>query len=167
MRKDKEKVCHSCYAYVGEKMFKKASEHFERNSKLFSESLLTKEELPYINKAICRFNAFGELINDTHLLNLFSICNVNPHCLFALWTKRVNLVNWFIDKKPANLILIYSSPYKNKIEKLPFGFDKTFTVFSKPFIRDNNIEINCAGHCIDCRKCYSRNDIVEINESLR
>ena len=67
--------------------------------------------LPTILDAFFRFNAHGELINLTHLENLVRIAKKNPHCNFALWTKRNDLiVKYFKTRdKPKNFILVYSN----------------------------------------------------------
>jgi hypothetical protein len=93
-----------------------------------------------------------------------AIAEANPATTFAMWTKRLDIV------KPVrmdNFIYVYSSPQKNVVAPLPKGFDKVFTVFSKPFIRENGVGINCQQSCAACLLCYTRNDIVYVNEALR
>lgn len=165
MRKNKKTVCSACYAYRIERRVSVVQKKYERNSRILSGGLL--ERAPYIDTDIFRFNSLGELLNDMHLINLFKICNSNLHCTFALWTKRVDIVHRHIQNKPSNLILIFSSPFKNLISELPKGFDKTFTVFSAKYVRENDISINCKGYCRQCRKCYEFNEHTEIREALR
>jgi|SRR5271157_55697 len=165
MRQTKRNVCASCYAHTQESFRKKVvSPLYFSNSMLLSGVLLKDSEMPTIKSSHCRFNSFGEIFNLTHFQNLLNIAMANPQVTFALWTKRLDIV------KPVllpNLIYVYSSPQKNVVSNLPKGFDKVFTVFSKPFIRENNVDINCELHCATCLKCYTHNGIVNINEALR
>ena len=85
---------------------------------------------------------------------LHNIINHNPHCTFAMWTKRKNLVYKFYDnhEKPSNLILIYSNPTIDKVmTDPPRLFDRTFNNVSK----NSEVDQNCTGQkCKDCLLCY-------------
>ena len=79
-------------------------------------------------------------------------------------------------KKPDNLIIIISSLFLNtqwNYETLPYSskywfIDKIFTVYSKKYINDNNIQVNCGSKkCLDCKLCYTKNSIKFINEILK
>ena len=83
----------------------------------------------------------------------------NPHCSFALWTKRKSLINQFYDKrdKPKNLILIYSNARIDTVMKSPpKHFDRTFNNVTK----ENFVEQqNCTGQkCKNCLLCYTPNN---------
>jgi hypothetical protein len=53
------------------------------------------------------------------------------------------------------MVLIYSDPIINGNNELPEGFDKVFTVYTKQYVKENNIDINCGGKkCKDCLLCY-------------
>jgi hypothetical protein len=101
----------------------------------------------------------SKIKNNIHLKNYIKICNANKQTTFALWTKRVDIINNYFDnnKKPKNLILIFSNSQIDKPILKPFGyFDKVF----------NNVTIdnpkykamqNCTGQkCIDCLRCYKK-----------
>ena len=166
MRSCKGSICQGCYAYNQTKRYPKLENKMIENSRILS----TEKIVPmFINYNTFRFNAFGELINELHLENLIAIVKHNPHCTFALWSKRSDIIKNVFDKvkKPSNLILIYSSPVKNVIAKKPKHFNKVFTVFTRPFIRENNTAINCMQKCSECLICYSKNKIVNISESIR
>ena len=114
-------ICESCYSRRNLKMYKSANQHYVKNGEILSRRLLTK--VPVINARYFRFNAHGELINLTHLKNLYTIAMNNPKTAFTLWTKRVNFVHRL--SKPKNLILIYSEMRINKIDlTIPKLFDK-------------------------------------------
>jgi hypothetical protein len=164
MRESKNTICSSCYAYSQLKLYKSLQQHCADNSK----ELTDPDFQPFgVMDRVFRFNSFGELINDQHLLNLIKIVNYNPNTTFALWTKRQDVVaRVFADtKKPDNLILIYSSPLKNvQGQALPV-FDKVFTVYDNACAE--SVEINCRQKCSECLLCYSHNDIKYVNETLR
>ena len=163
-------ICKKCFAKNCERMYgdrkmpleERVVQSWKKNGDILSTE---KNVSLLVNASYFRFHSFGELINKQHALNFFSICRQNPDTNFALWTKRPNLVE--VERKPANMILIYSSPKINVVSELPEGFDKVFTVFETKYINDNNININCENSCISCRKCYTHNDITFINERMK
>ena len=63
----------------------------------------TKNPLFLLDRSIARFHSHGELINETHLINLVNIALHNPHCNFALWTKRFDIISKYFkkNKKPS------------------------------------------------------------------
>ena len=163
--KKENSICNSCYSFAMLQTFrKKCTEKFQYNSDLLSTKIIPFENLPYINDKIFRFHGHGELINNTHLINLINLVNKNYDTIFTLWTKRKNIINHYFknNKKPTNLILIYSNPFIDTIAKLPKNFDKTFNNVSK-----DTKDINCFQNCIDCRLCYSHNKTSVIIEKVK
>ena len=158
-------ICKKCYSYYMLQTFRKnCTEKFEYNSNLLSTKIIRFENIPYINDKIFRFHGHGELINNTHLINLINVVNKNYDTIFTLWTKRLNIINHYFknNKKPDNLILIYSNPFIDTICKLPKHFDKTFNNVSK-----DSKSINCFQNCIDCRLCYTHNKTSVIIEKVK
>jgi len=140
----------------------------QRNSDLLSAKVLDHNQLPTILNAFFRFNAHGELINETHLINLVNIALHNPHCNFALWTKRNDIITKYFkyNDKPKNLILVYSnSKISNIMQKLPKYFDKTFN----NVLEDEHVEKqNCTGQqCKNCLLCYQHNGVTTIVEKVK
>jgi len=158
-----ENICGDCYSHTMLRTYRKNMQPaLQRNSDLLSGRPLELHEIPRITAAMFRFNAHGELINIQHMENLMAIVKDNPWCVFALWTKRVDIVNRWLrsNDKPANLNLIYSNPKKGHImSKPPKGFDKTFNNVQE----DDRKEMqNCTGQqCKDCRICYTLNNMVD------
>jgi hypothetical protein len=136
-------ICAECYAKVALMSYRQSCVPlFQRNSELISSGEL--EDIPIIFSALVRFNAYGELINSTHYENLTRIARRNPHCHFALWTKREDLV----DPKlaPKNMNLIYSVAEIDGEPRIPKGFDNCYIVTSSGK--------TCGERCIVCRRCY-------------
>jgi hypothetical protein len=162
MRKREDSICSKCYSfYMLERYRKNCADAWEKNSKYLSSNLLDIKSIPpcsSVKLGVARFNAHGELINETHFKNIISICNAQPHYTFTLWTKKVFLVQRVLRQieKPKNLILIYSNEFIDTTAKLPSKFDKVFNVASKP--KDY---VNCIGKCKDCLKCYDLHDSTE------
>ena len=105
-------ICTYCYSHTMLETYRKNMQPaLERNSQALGNSVLSIEELPTILDAFFRFNAHGELINETHLINLVNIAKKNPHCNFALWSKRYDIVKSVFSKmeKPSNLIMVFSN----------------------------------------------------------
>ena len=135
----KDIICFKCYSFTTLNFRKGMIPLLENNSKLLSKSIIEWYNLPRIFDIYFRFSSHGELINLNHLENLNNICLKNPKTTFALWSKRFDLIKKFYDnnKKPSNLILIYSNPKLNKpLKKLPKYFDKTFNNIVKLSYKD-------------------------------
>jgi len=104
-----------------------------------------------------------------HLDNLMKVIKHNPHCTFAMWTKRKDFVKRYFDsnEKPDNLIMIYSNPLVGAIMKEPPEyFDRTFNNVPE----DKHVELqNCTGQkCIDCMLCYTKgNGVTTIVEKVK
>lgn len=153
------KVCYS--KIMLETARKNTRPAFERNSKILSTKLIEREN---INKTFyagehIRFSAHGELINDTHFINLCRIAGFYPHATFTLWTKRLDIVNRNMEHVPENMRMIYSNncvnPNQLAAQRIPEGFVGVFNVYTKEFAKENNININCQRSCAECMRCYT------------
>lgn len=168
-----ESVCAHCYASTYMKMRKSLKQHLERNAEILTVDLLTDRELPIINAAIFRFEAFGDLHNETQLKNYIAICNKNPDTNFGLWTKNFwileNVFNKEGVKKPENMVIIASSTKLNKAITINKKYiDHVFTVYDPEYIAEHNININCgAAVCATCRMCYKKDTPYHISEKLK
>ena len=164
-----DNICTKCYSHTMLKSYRKNMQpSLQRNSDLLSAKVLEHNQLPTILNAFFRFNAHGELINETHLINLVNIALHNPHCNFALWTKRNDIIAKYFkyNDKPKNLILVYSnSKISNIMQKLPKYFDKTFN----NVLEDEHVEKqNCTGQqCKNCLLCYQHNEVTTIVEKVK
>lgn len=168
--KIKGSVCEKCYAQRQMKMYKNMSACFERNADILTTKILTEEGLPLINACYFRLEAFGDLHNETQLINYFNICKKNPDVHFALQTKNPQIVKEVADQKPKNIVILVSSLFINKpinIETMPY-IDKVFTVYDTETIKNENININCgARNCLKCHRCYKKTGSKYINEKLK
>ena len=156
-------ICQECYAALMQKRYKNLDIAISKNGPILSEAPLPIRMIPVINARAFRFHSLGELINLQHLENYATIASFNPDTFFALWTKRKDIINAYFKAgniKPDNISFIYSSSVIGKIEKLPEHFDKVFTAHYK----NTDAAINCHSKCIDCMACYSKNDVIYINE---
>lgn len=163
-REIKGSICQKCYAFKNLSYRKNVSEAYEKNEAILTKRLLTNEEIPLLNTRYFRFEAFGDLHNEIQLQNYINICKKNKHVDFALWTKNYKLILEYFKshKKPSNLRLLISSLMINQpINKKPFEAINLqvsiFTVYSKDYVKENDIKINCGGKkCIECLRCYKR-----------
>lgn len=177
--KNENWVCRFCYSIKMMKMYKQLAAALARNYHILTSSILPFESLPLINALDFRFEAFGDLANETHFINYLNICEKNPNVIFAIWTKNPHIMARVFDemgyKKPKNLIIIYSNPVLNTLIKLEtiqkkyWFVDKTFNVFTKDYLLEHpEIKPNCgAKKCNDCGICYTFNDIGELIEILK
>jgi hypothetical protein len=151
-------ICTKCYSHAMLRTYRKnMAPALQRNSDYLSSALIPIEHIPFIPDAYLRIDAHGELINDTHFMNILRIAERNPHCSVALWTKRVDIVRRVLKQwlaKPANLILIYSNPKIGHImPKPPRGFDRSFNNVPADMAPERQ---NCTGQkCITCMLCYT------------
>ena len=176
--KIKGSICERCYSQKMHKNYKDLAKWTKSNSEILTAGIIPTEKLPYINAHSFRFEAFGDLINTTQVVNYFNICKKNPAVHFAIWTKNPFIMKNAINeghKKPANLIVIYSSPMINvkvKIEDVRRAFpfiDKVFTVYdNEEAAAAHGVTINCGTkNCIECLTCYRKNKVEEIAELLK
>ncbi len=174
-------ICEHCYAETLANMYKGLGAKLESNTKELTERILLDSELPDLeNREIFRLEAFGDLNNETQLINYINIALKNPKVQITLYTKMYKLVrDYFKDHDvPDNFTLIISSFYINKPVDLTFikelgkfkqGQLKSFTVYDKDFIKKHPaLKINCGARaCNSCRICYLRNSIEEVREILK
>ena len=168
-------ICEKCFAMNTVRRYHALEGHLEENTKVLTERVLDVWELPKFKYScgMVRFEAFGDLNNVTQAINYLNIAYANPRQAFALWTKNPHILKLAIDEvgKPENIMLIYSSPLINcerDIFKMYPFFDKVFTVFSKDFIKEHGIEINCgARSCGSCGLCYFDRSIQFVREVLK
>lgn len=162
-------ICKHCYSMeMLQGLRKNCGPAWQRNSDALSGGLIPPHLLPTILDAFFRFSGHGELLNMTMLENFHNIAMHNPHCTFAMWTKRKGWVRRFYSEraKPANLILIYSNPRIDSVmDTPPEFFDRTFNNVSS----DSDTEQNCTGQkCRDCLLCYKPNNgVTTIIEAVK
>ena len=158
-QKETDTICKQCYSHKMLSTYRKSCvPAFQHNSRLMSE-LIDWDLLPMINQAYFRFHGHGELINMEHFQNIVNIARKNPHCSFALWTKRVSIIRQFKELIPDNLILVFSNPKIDKIVNVPRGFHKVFNNVSK----DSDTKQNCTGQkCVNCLACYRKDSGINL-----
>lgn len=154
-----------CYARKFQKLFPNPRESYRANGERLTSRVFERNELPYVNCNICRFDAFGELYSGNkgiiQLTNYVNVCAKNPDTTFVLWSRNYRLVQSFFrdNMKPKNLKLIKSTAEVDKpVEKFVAPWDGVFNVVTKKYAEENNIVINCGqrdedGKKIGCARC--------------
>ena len=174
--KVKDSICSHCFAMSQIDRWPDMRPCLKKNLDILASRGLLIEETPIINppSGLFRFESFGDTMNYKQALNYIRIAFLNPWCKFAAWTKNTEhyLQAFTFIEKPKNLMLIKSSKEVNKIDDLTSEeqkyFDKVFTVYTKDFAKENNININCgARSCATCRNCYENKKTVYVNEILK
>lgn len=168
--KDSDSICSHCFAAAMHKRYGNLSIRMEQNYQILSNKLFEIEELPMINAAWFRFESFGDLGSVTQARNYLRIAKRNPQTFFAIWTKNPSFMAKAIaiEGKPENINIILSSPYMNTTcDESKWSFvDKTFTVYDKQ--HSDGVKINCGDKkCMECRICYTKNNIRRVNETLK
>ena len=172
-RNVKGSICEHCFA---ERSFRMYNDGFERcfvnNYEILTKVEIPVELMPVLNYSIFRIESFGDIDNEIQAKNYWNLITANPYTQFGWWTKNYGIVEKVFDKfgKPSNVKLIISSIMLNKeydISKFHYA-DKVFTVYSKDYIKENNININCGGNqCITCQRCYRDNEYIYIREKKK
>jgi hypothetical protein len=156
-----------------QKMYSALDKCLVENYRVLTTTLIPVEDMPVLNYLMFRLESFGDVQNETQLLNYFNLCKRNPRVQFTIWTKNTAIFARVLaeNEKPANLIIIISSPFVNRaleIADYPWA-DKIFTVYSSEYAALHGVKINCGAlSCATCQKCYNReNTTVYINELLK
>ncbi len=168
-------ICSHCYAQQMLEYRKTAADLFANNYDVLTKKIIPVEFWPVLNCSIARFEAFGDLANETQFINYINCAERNPHCTFSIWTKNPFICKRVFaagHKKPKNMIIILSSLFVDiPADPRPFPFvDKVFTVYSKDHAIKNNVNINCGARCcLTCSRCYQKNNsgIEYVNEILK
>ena len=177
--KDSRTICSKCYANSLQSFRKSMKDSLKRNTEILTTEILPEEDLPYLfsETGMFRFESFWDLNNEIQVVNYFNIAKANPHMACALWTKNPwiieNAMNHYNLTKPENLQIIGSSYFINQsmetyFKKFDF-VDRIFTVYSKDYINENNVNITCGSRsCATCQKCYKgTHEEYEIREKLK
>lgn len=175
-------ICSHCFAEAMMKMYDALDAKLARNTEILTKEILPDELLPdTTGHKIWRFESFGDLNNETQLINYLNITRKNPSTRFTLWTKRYKLVHDYFAEHdvPENFTLILSSMMVNvkmpltfmkKLGKFKTGQLKSFTVYDKDYIKEHweELNLNCGSRfCMGCRLCYDKNEVEEISEILK
>lgn len=172
--KCKGSICAMCYSMKMQKMYSELDKVLIKNHRVLTSQIIPVEKMPIMNYLMFRLEAFGDVQNETQIINYFNLCKRNPRVQFTIWTKNTAIFKRVFEngnRKPKNLIIIVSSPMMNtalKIENYPFA-DKVFTVYEKDYALNNGIKINCGSKsCAACGMCYNKNNrTVYVNELLK
>ncbi len=177
MHEDKKSICSQCYGFYMLNRYKRLNSALRFNSDVLSKRILTSYECKDIEKKIngkrdlsgVRFNSIGELINETHIINLQNIAyEIDPIIPITLWTKRPALLFKVIEEPLFKVI--QSNPRINTCilpECCDHRITHTFNVYDDEIAMLADIEILkeegkntaiCHGKCKDCMMCYSHID---------
>lgn len=182
-RNIKGSICEHCFAaaMVDDKngRYRSVNKCFKINTEILTSRVLAADEIPVIDPRyfpLVRLESIADLQNVIQFLNYAKMAEMNPGCLFALYTKNRGIVakGLKLVNKPANMQIVFSSLFMNK-ESDAAGYDfidKVFTVYDENTIKNQGIEINCgARSCFKCRRCYMPNPdgvkIQQIREKLK
>lgn len=172
-------ICRYCYADNVMAMYPRLETSLTNNTAILTRELTFPEikEIAkfFLNTAIARFESFGDLNNETQLINYIRIARQAKHTKFALFTKQYGIVRKYFEsgkRFPDNVTLILSSPYIDHVltESLVEVFKQyhrrviTFTV-----TRDKtNPGINCGKRkCVECRNCYDAKNPRNVIEYIK
>lgn len=178
-------ICSHCYVDGTIKRYEtKQGNNLERalvdNHKLLTSRLLTKVEIGLLglfNDNYFRFEAFGDLNNDTQLENFVNIAKYYKNTQFALFTKHYDIVYRYVKSKkmPSNINLVLSGIFlNNPFNTAIVGYIKkyhkntiTFVVYDEETAQETNTRINCQKQCGTCLNCYKKGKKFDVVEKLK
>ena len=177
--KCKGTICSQCYSLSMQKRYSELSKCLKNNYAVLTREIIPVEKMPIVNYLMFRFESFGDVQNETQLINYLNLCARNPRTQFTIWTKNMGIFDRLFTRgykgveyrKPKNLIIIVSSPVVNmrvNLKRYPYA-DKVFTVYTEEYAKGAGISINCgARSCASCQMCYNRaNRVKYVNEILK
>ena len=165
-------ICEHCYSIAMQLQYKNLSQMLAKNLEVLTTRLIPVEKWPIVNALMFRLESFGDVQNETQVLNYFNFCRRNPRVQFTVWTKNLAVYKSALKvaERPENLIIIASSPVINEpMDVSAYDFvDKVFTVYTKEYATQNGVKVNCgARSCMACQRCYSHNADFHVNELLK
>lgn len=157
-------ICTKCYATNLVEFRGSLCEHMENNSMELSYGVMYMDKLPRYTDELMRFNSFGEVIDNNHLINIFNICYANPNTFHVIYTKKPAMFEEFHHLKPDNLRVIESNFFVDEVKDKPTSFaaDIVFNVVTPGFLKANpQYRVNCMQSCDECRKCYTKKTTIK------
>ena len=173
----KDCICKFCYAFNQQSYQTGLKEHNILNGIILRNVLIPVKAFkilkilyPYL-----RIESFGDVANVIQARNYIRIIKAFPKKRCGIWSKNIAIWEqaFKLEGKPENTTYVHSSSYLNKPEQIDrerYHFvDHVFTVYTKQYVKENNVTINCGGRkCMECIKrkinCYYRNTEFYINE---
>lgn len=101
-----------------------------------------------------RFHVSGDIPSVQYFRRVVRSCINNPHCQVLLFTKRFEIVNWYIEHEnplPENLHCLFSG--WTNLNPTEAGFNPHNLPETTVYAKDEDIrpEWNlCGGNCLDC-----------------
>lgn len=172
-------ICSKCFSFAMNNQYTNLAKMLVSNSEYLYNNIIPDNMIPrlFSETGFFRFESFGDLATSIQVVNYFKLAAANKHMQCALWTKNPWIIKKAMDEygltKPENLQIIGSSCMINKpmieyYKKYDF-IDHVFTVYSKDYVKEHNIDITCgARSCATCTKCYTGTHAeYEIRELLK
>jgi hypothetical protein len=174
--KCEECICKDCYAAAGVSKFSGLTQALETNYLILNNFLLDEEVLSTIaipsTNGKSRIESHGDAATEPCAINYKRIVASHKYLDFGLWSKNLGFykATFEAEGKPNNMVFIASSPFVNKVMKIPedckWFVDKVFTVYELEYANEHGIEINCGTwntgsldhRCKLCMRCYDLNN---------
>lgn len=169
-------VCGFCFSDRQQDYMTSMKTPLERNHDILNGGVIHSDWLPILNDLYFRVESFGDFSSIYAVINILNLIRKNKNTFFGVWTKNPiffhKVFNGGRNEKPENCNIIYSSQFVNKATRIPekyrYFIDKTFTVYTKKYMKEKNITCNCGARaCLTCLNCYTKNEIKNIREEIK
>lgn len=167
-------ICGFCFSDKMQDYRKEMVPVLARNFEILNNGVINSDWLPVLNSLYFRGESFGDFASVNSVINFCNLCRKNPQTTVTVWTKNPAFFYLAFKRmpKPENMIIVLSSEKINQKRTIDSRFswfiDKTFTVYTKKFSSEYNVNVNCgARSCLGCLNCYKKDGVTEISELLK
>ncbi len=152
----KECACQAkCYAKKLERLRPTVAAAYQRNLDVLRVDPTTywrEVEAAIMLSHYFRFHVSGDIPDGQYLANMAAIAQRQPHCQILCFTKKYELVNYFIESGgviPKNLHMIFSGWVGLKMVN-PFSFPEAHVRYRDGSTTAREDAKECSGNCTDC-----------------
>jgi len=165
-------ICQKCYASSLIKQYSALRNKLKRNMAIYSKVIIPWEQLPLLNIAYFRIEAFGDVSNSTQCVNYINFIRKNRHIKFGWWSKNLNLIKTALKRLglsdlPSNCKMVYSEPVINCNDTTLDSIKQKYPFVDKIFIVRDDVEGSCGKNCFKCLTCYRSNEHNTVIEKLK
>lgn len=165
-------ICGFCFSDRQQDYQTSMIDPLDHNAEILNNGIIHSDWLPVLNNLFFRGESFGDFASVNAVVNVSNLARKNPGAKVVPWSKNIPFFREAFREygKPANMRLIKSSEYINKIDEIrpdEIGtVDAVFTVVTEEYAKAHRIKINCGARaCLACLRCYT--DGKQIFEALK
>lgn len=144
-----------CYAKRLERMRPSVKAAYQSNYDLLNHDSTTywrEVEASIMMSRYFRFHVSGDIPNKEYLMRMVGIARRNPHCELLCFTKKYEIVNWWVDNGnsiPPNLHLVFSV-WRDLEVNNKYNFPEAHVRYRDGSTTAKPTAKECGGNCTEC-----------------